>query len=238
MSLCHEHVTRGYDLAAMILASQANHPGSNPGIRITLETDYLYKLSLYLGVMFEVNSLSIYIADKIKIINENLKKGLQNKDVETLELIKNPIEQLHTHIRDSIQASLREPITNLIRKLKKNEPLSGEDIRAIEKWIIGDAQHYTEIENNFQDWIKECERLGNLLAGYANPDLNQDETQLFKLNAFLTDLEFTIDDVMRYIESVNRINRFRESLGSGNIGEDEKKWLVDLIEKQLVSSDF
>ena len=189
-------------------------------------------------MIFEVNSLSIYIADKIKVINENLGKGLQNKDVETLEMIKTPIDQLHNHVRESIQASLREPITELIRKLKRDEPLSGEDIRVIEKWIIGDAQHYTEIENNFQDWLKECERLGNLLAGYSNPDLNQDETQLFKLNAFLTDLEFTVNDVMRYIESVNRIKRFRESLGTGSIGKEEKKWLVDLIEKQLVSPDF
>ena len=188
--------------------------------------------------MFEVNSLSIYVADKIKIINENLRKGLQSKDVETLETIKNPIEKLHDHIRESIQASLREPVTELIRKLKRDEPLSGEDIRVIEKWIVGDAQHYTEIENNFQDWVKECERLGNLLAEYANPDLNQDETQLFKLNAFLTDLEYTVKDVIRYIDSVNRIKRFRESLGTGNISTEEKKWLVDLIEKQLVSPDF
>lgn len=185
-----------------------------------------------------MNSLSIYVADKIKIINENLQKGLQRKDVETLELIKTPIEQLHHHIRESIQASLRIPITELIRKLKKNEPLSGEDIRAVEKWLIGDAQHYVEIENNFQDWVKECERLGNLLAGYANPDLNQDETQLFKLNAFLTDLEFTLKNVMRYIESVNRIDRFRESLGSGKIDQKEKKWLIDLIERQLASPEF
>lgn len=189
-------------------------------------------------MLFEVNSLSIYIADKIKIVNENLAKGLQNKDVELLELIKTPIEQLHNHIRESIQASLRGPITELIRKLKRDEPLSAEDIRAIEKWVIGDAEHYTEIENNFQDWVKECERLGNLLAVYANPDINQDETDLFKLNAFLTDLEFTIKDVMRYIESINRIKRFKESLGTGNIGTEEKKWLVELIERQLVASDF
>ena len=188
--------------------------------------------------MFEVNSLSIYIADKIKIINQNLEKGLQNKDVESLELVKSPIESLHNHIRESIQASLREPITELVRKLKRDDPLSGEDIRAIEKWVIGDAEHYTEIENNFQDWVKECERLGNLIAEHGNPDINQDETQLFKLNAFLTDLEFTVKDVMRYIESVNRIKRFRESLGTGNIGPEEKKWLVDLIERQMVSSDF
>lgn len=31
---CYEHVTCGYDLVVMIVASQAMHPGSNPGIRM------------------------------------------------------------------------------------------------------------------------------------------------------------------------------------------------------------
>ena len=36
MSFCYEHVTSGYDLVVMIVASQATYPGSNPGIRIYL----------------------------------------------------------------------------------------------------------------------------------------------------------------------------------------------------------
>ena len=34
MSFCYEHVTCGYDLVVMIVASQATCSGSNPGIRI------------------------------------------------------------------------------------------------------------------------------------------------------------------------------------------------------------
>ena len=34
MSFGYNLVVSGYDLAAMILASQANHPGSNPGNHI------------------------------------------------------------------------------------------------------------------------------------------------------------------------------------------------------------
>ena len=39
MSFCYEHVTSGYDLVVMIVASQATCSGSNPGIRITKSTN-------------------------------------------------------------------------------------------------------------------------------------------------------------------------------------------------------
>ena len=34
MCFCYEHITSGYDLVVMILASQVNHAGPNPAIRI------------------------------------------------------------------------------------------------------------------------------------------------------------------------------------------------------------
>ena len=40
MSFCYEHVICGYDLVVMIVASQATHPGSNPGIRILEKFSY------------------------------------------------------------------------------------------------------------------------------------------------------------------------------------------------------
>lgn len=183
-------------------------------------------------------SLSIYISDKIKILNDQLEKGLTNIDIDALEAAKLPLEQLHSHIRESIQASLREPASNLVRKLKRDEELSYDDIKTIERWLVGDAEYYTEIENNFQDWVNECKRLNNLLAGYTSPGFQEDEIKLFKLNAFLTDLEFTLRDVIRYAESLNRVKRFQSSIGSGRIEKDEKKWLADLIERQLAFEDF
>ena len=182
--------------------------------------------------------MSLYISDKIKIIKDNLEKGLESKDVDSLEAIRNPVEDLHNHIRESVQGSLRVPINELLRKLKKGEDLSGEDIRTIEKWMVGDAEHYVEIENNFNDWLKECKRIGNILTQYENPKINLDETQMFKLNTFLTDLEYTVVDVMRYIESMNRKKRFMDSIGTGKISEKDRKWLIEIIKRQLASPDI
>jgi len=182
--------------------------------------------------------MSVYIADKIKILNENLERGLKNKDIEALEEAEIPLRQLQDHVRESIQAGLRESAEHLYKKLKRGEDLTPDDMNTLEKWVVGEAEYYVEIENNYNDWINECERLRNILTAYTSPGMNEDEIQLFKLNAFLTDLQFTLRDVKRYSESANRVKRFRENAMSGNIDNNDKKRLADLIGKQLVSEEF
>jgi len=61
---------------------------------------------------------------------------------------------------------------------------------------------------------------------------------MFKLNALLTDLEFTLHDVIRYVYSLNRVKSFRESTSSGDISKEDKKALAELIERQLHSEEF
>jgi len=185
-----------------------------------------------------VNSLSLYISDKIKMINDNLGKGIDNLDLESLEAVKVPLKQLRSHLRESLQGNLREPVQELVKKLKRNETLTGEDLQTIEKWLVGDAEYYTEIENNFQDWISECKRLITVLSGYSSEGYAEDEISIFKLNAFLTDLEFTLSDVIRYVYSSNRIKRFKDSVSQGNINSEDKKALADLIKRQLDSPEF
>ena len=182
--------------------------------------------------------MNMYVADKIKIINDNLVKGLDGSDLEALEAVRDPLTALRNHVRESLQANLREPITDIIKKLEKDEPILVEDLRIIEKWLVGDAQYYTEIENNFQDWKNECHRISKILNNYASSEQVEDETTMFRLNALLTDLEFTLNDVIRYVYSLDRVKSFGQSSSSGEISREEKKALAKLMERQLYSSDF
>lgn len=182
--------------------------------------------------------MSMYISDKIKMITDNLERGLDSLNIDALEAVKDPLTALRNHVRESLQANLREPISDVIRKLKKDEAMSAEDLKTIEKWLVGDAQYYTEIENNFQDWKNECKRLSNILDKYSSSTYVEDEASMFKLNALLTDLEFTLHDVIRYVYSLNRVKNFRESASSAEISREDKKALAELIERQLYSDDF
>ena len=52
------HLTSGYDLAVMILASQAKYSGSNPGIRTTESNDIIYVSKKELGEYVRFRNLS------------------------------------------------------------------------------------------------------------------------------------------------------------------------------------
>lgn len=185
-----------------------------------------------------MSSLSLYISDKTKMINDNLLKGLDGKDIESLEAVKPPLEQLTDHIRESLQGNLRDSVKELIKRLKRDEQITAEDLKTIEKWMVGDAEYYTKIETNYQDWVNECKRLSNLLDGYTSEIYVENESSLFTLNALLVDLKFTLADVIRYVSFSNRVKNFMSSASSGTISTEDKKVLADLIERQLYSEDL
>lgn len=178
------------------------------------------------------------ISSGIKRLIDELGVGLRSLDGDALQTASLPLTDLRNELREVIQEKLREPTKDIMKKLKRDKDLSPGDLHLIEKWIVGDAEYYTEMENNFNEWVEECKRLRTSLEYYTSSSLEKDEVNLFKLNALITDLKFTLDDVIRYVEAKERIRRFRESIGTGTLDRETKKWLADMIKRQLASGEF
>ncbi len=66
-------------------------------------------------------------------------------------------------VREEIQRQTAGSIEKVIAKLRDNKPISPQDKDLIKLWILGDAESYTMMENNFQDWINEYKRLLGVL---------------------------------------------------------------------------
>ena len=182
--------------------------------------------------------LSDLLSERVKMVAENLEKSLITLNGDDLEKANIPLKELREHVRESIQETLAEQAKRIIELLRKDQPMLSSDMQMIEKWLIGDAEYYTQIENNFNDWIEECKRLRKTMQMYATDRLETDESSLLKLGALLTDLKFTLNDVIRYVEARDRKQMFRESLGHGALDKEGKKRLADLIERQLYSYEF
>lgn len=178
------------------------------------------------------------ISDNVELLKSQLETSLRSLNTDQLESASLPIGDLRNVLRETIQEKLRDPIEDIVRKLKRDENLLPDDIQKIEKWLIGDAEYYTEIENNFNDWVGECKRLQNLLGLYTHSDIENDEIKLFKLNALITDLKYTLDNVIRYVGAKDRVKRFRGSIAAGTLDKDSKKWLADMITRQLAFAEF
>ena len=99
------------------------------------------------------------IAESLQFLTEKLNETIKSFDAFSLELESAPIDELLDVIKETFEEKLRDPIERLVGKLNRDEYLSSEEIQLIEKWVIGDAEFYTKMENNLIDWISECKRL-------------------------------------------------------------------------------
>jgi hypothetical protein len=179
------------------------------------------------------------ISERVKTLVTQIDDSLKSYNKETIETAGAPLTDLRDDLREAIQDHLREPVQLLIKKLQKNEHLSPDDINLIEKWVVGDAEYYTKIENNLLDWIAECKRLCNIIgSSYTTKEIEENDTKLFELGAYLTDLKSTLDDVIRFDDALNRVDRFNDTIGRGIIDTATRKWLAEVMERQLASEEF
>ncbi len=177
-------------------------------------------------------------SNRVKGMVDELDKVLVSYNAELVEEATAPLSDVLDDIRELIQQNLAGAAQRVIRKLRSNQDLSYDDLRTIQKWIVGDAEYYAKMENNMMDWVGECRRLCHVLSDFSYENIEQDDARLFTLAALLTDLKHTLYDVARYSEAMNRADRFKETIGRGQIDQQTRRWLADLMERQLYSSEY
>ena len=140
-------------------------------------------------------------------------------------------------IREEIQNATSEEIKGIISKLKANRALTSEDMDMIELWIIGDAESYTKMENNLQDWLEEYKRLENIIRNCEGKDCTI--TDLFKLHGVIEDAIRVSYDIAYFLEDKARIEHFESSVKNvTNLGEETRDFLVNILMEKLGSLDY
>ena len=91
----------------------------------------------------------------------------------------------------------------------------------------------------FEDqYQKQHFYIQHVLKHYSFEGVEDDENQLLALGALLTDLKFTLIDVIRYSEAMNRVDQFQKMTRGGTPNADTKKLLAEMIESKLESAKF
>lgn len=137
-------------------------------------------------------------------------------------------------VREEVQKRTSSEIRTIINKLQSSDHLDSEEIDLIKTWILGDAIGYARMENNFQDWISEYERLQQSLISYENTDSSSEE--LLKLHGILEDATRVSYDIAVFLEKKDRIQKFESAVGDG-LDKDERDLLVKLLLGKLQSFD-
>jgi len=137
-------------------------------------------------------------------------------------------------VREKLQEATFKEIKAVITKLEDNKPLISQDLDSIKLWIVGDAESYTKMENNYQDWLNEFDRLGSVLKDFENRQLSPGD--LFKLQGILEDAVRVSADIGNYLEKKERIQRFQEA--TRDPASLDKELLVKMLRSKLISKDM
>jgi hypothetical protein len=154
-------------------------------------------------------------------------------DVGSFQSLTPRLTALAGSLRETYQTSVATPILKVIEKLTSDAALTSDDIALVESFMIGDAEAYTRVENDFQNWIGELARLVKSLS---------DKTERLQGPAILDamgevqDAQRVLGDVCNYLEQQERVARYKRTTSKA-LDSGSRAMLVEILRRQLASAD-
>ena len=170
------------------------------------------------------------LTETIGAVRTAAEDALQHQSADGFEHFEKHINALEGWIREQQQAMWADEAKNAIAVLEGDQPLSADDIDVIREFIVSDAVHYLEVENNYQDWLEELNRLMSWMADHA-PTLSRDNIGEFR--GVLKDAIRLIPDIRNYLEEQIRVDRFEDAIH--NLDRSSRTTLAKLMREQLNS---
>ncbi len=164
---------------------------------------------------------------------EAAERALQSDAAEAYEHLSERIRGLGDTARETFQGTQRARYEAIVAKLERAQPLTAEEAEALERLIVGDAEHYLRIENNFHDWQAELRRLVGQLDAMRSFPLDRPESQL-RVQALCTDARGVLPDIVHYLRERERLERLRQVI-RGRIAPDEGRRLAGIVRDMLAS---
>lgn len=181
-----------------------------------------------MGRLDEIKSDIVKIGSSLKL----LESASQSEVSDLVSSFSN----LEGQLREYVQEITKKQILAIINKLRSSESLSEDELKYVELWVVGDAEYYTKLENNFKDWIDEFNRIINEVKKITEKESALDLEVCNRLRALSKDAVRNISDINYFIEQRERIAKFKESIAK--IDEEERETLIEVLVSKLNSDNF
>jgi hypothetical protein len=167
-------------------------------------------------------------------INCSFNDAEKNNDAASYQRIASIFSECEIQLREYIQEITRGEISRIMQKLESQKEINREELRFIKLWIVGDAEYYTRMENNFNDWLLEVKRIVGEInkINAAEPDFEVAS----RLRAMLEDGKRVIYDIAFFLEKKEREAAFTEA--TLELDKEERDLLVKLLRSKLTSKEF
>ncbi len=169
----------------------------------------------------------------LKGVSQAMKQAQADNSSESYGYVATQLVQSKNGIRQAIEQATTEAVAAIIGKLENNQPLTEAEKQTVKLWVVGDAEGYVKMENNFQDWLQEYRRLLDVIADWEGKTGSVQE--LVEVHGVLEDAIKVADAVAHYLEDRERVIRCEAALN--NLNAEDNKFIAGMLKSMLDSPD-
>jgi hypothetical protein len=158
----------------------------------------------------------------------------RNTDEGRFNALSAALVSLEGELREQIQGATEGPVTELIHTLRADGPIAPPDLELIRLWVVGDAEYYVKMENDFPAWMIELERLMGVLQSLSREAVTP--ATMAKLAATVRDALRVSSDIVFYRQQEERVRSFQDT--TARMTRDDKKYLADILAQKLSSDQM
>lgn len=158
--------------------------------------------------------------------------AMQAQTVEAFDTLERQLAELSHVAREAQQNMWMSGAKQTLANLQKGHPLTPTDQDVIRTFLVSDAANYVQMENNFQDWNRELERLTDDIVSRAN---TADRDSIGEFRGVLADATQLLPNIRNYLSARQRLQRF--DLATGQLDKPTRDALVKILREQIHSDN-
>jgi DNA-binding FadR family transcriptional regulator len=166
-------------------------------------------------------------------MSQAMKQAQADNTSESYGYVATQLVQSKNAIREAIEQATAEAVAAIIGKLENNQPLDEAEKQTVKLWVVGDAEGYVKMENNFQEWLAEYRRLLEVIA--AGEGRTGSVQELVAMHGVLEDAIKVADAVAHFLEDRERVTRCTKALS--NLTTEDNKFIAGMLKSMLASTD-
>ena len=168
------------------------------------------------------------------MMNGSFADAQKTEDADAYMRLAAIFSEFEGQLREYIQDSSKDAVGGIIKKLEAGQEISNDETQLIKLWIVGDAEYYATLENNFNDWTQELKRLMDQINLMNNPQ--PDPVAASNLRAMLRDGMRLLPNIIFFLDQKTRVNNFAVSVAT--LDTEGKLFLIRLLKNKLTSKEF
>ncbi len=169
--------------------------------------------------------------DSIENLRRIASAAIQAESADDFGIVEAQISRIEAGVRELQQEIWADQARVAIDHLEGGEPLTQQDTQVIKTFLVSDAERYLSLENNFNDWVNELNRLLDELAQRVT-QLNNPEN-VADMRGVLKDAIRLVPDIRNYFDEKSRLDRFQQALAT--LDQPARELLSKILREQLAS---